>query len=344
MAKHLCRTVAAASALLVVALVFGGAARAATPDLGPNVFVFDPSMPVSQIQATVDAIATSRSRTSSARSATRCSSSRARTARPRIPQLPGRLLHAGGGARPLARRRRHQRLGLRPQPVRRRRLRRPEQLLALAVEPHHQRHHARLRLLQRRVLGRLAGGADAAGRRERAHDADGLLHRPVVRERRLHRRLRFVATSSTARSSSGSRGTALDSWSNGVWNQVFSGVVGAPAQCFPPCGNPYTTLPTSPVTREAPYLYADSSGNWTSSRLRCRRTARGRRGSPARRPAGRSRSASSTWRSRRTPRPRSTPPSRRGLNLLLTPGVYHLNQSINVTAPTRSCSVSASRR
>src|SRR5689334_18054232 len=29
-----------------------------TPDLGPNVYVFDPSMPVSQIQATVDAVAT----------------------------------------------------------------------------------------------------------------------------------------------------------------------------------------------------------------------------------------------------------------------------------------------
>src|SRR3954468_4937718 len=28
------------------------------PDLGPNVVVFDPGMPVSQIQATVDAIAT----------------------------------------------------------------------------------------------------------------------------------------------------------------------------------------------------------------------------------------------------------------------------------------------
>src|SRR4029079_5370666 len=28
-----------------------------TPDLGPNVYVFDPSMPVSQIRATVDAVA-----------------------------------------------------------------------------------------------------------------------------------------------------------------------------------------------------------------------------------------------------------------------------------------------
>ena len=29
------------------------------------------------------------------------------------------------------------------------------------------------------------------------------------------------------------RNSNLDGWSNGVWNQVFSGVVGAPAQCFP---------------------------------------------------------------------------------------------------------------
>ena len=29
------------------------------------------------------------------------------------------------------------------------------------------------------------------------------------------------------------RNSNLDGWSNGGWNQVFSGVVGAPAQCFP---------------------------------------------------------------------------------------------------------------
>jgi hypothetical protein len=32
-------------------------ARSGQPDLGPNVYVFDPSMPQSQIQQTVDAIA-----------------------------------------------------------------------------------------------------------------------------------------------------------------------------------------------------------------------------------------------------------------------------------------------
>src|SRR4029079_11596157 len=61
------------------------------------------------------------------------------------------------------------------------------------------------------------------------------------------------------------RNSSLDGWSNGVWNQVFSGVQGAPAQCFPAasaCGGPYTTLPTSPVTREAPYLYQDDAGQF----------------------------------------------------------------------------------
>ncbi|MGA8655917.1 MAG: coagulation factor 5/8 type domain-containing protein [Chthoniobacterales bacterium] len=61
------------------------------------------------------------------------------------------------------------------------------------------------------------------------------------------------------------RNSVIGSWSNGVWNQVFSGVVGAPAQNFPPTtlnGNPYTTLATSPVTREKPFLYIDATGNF----------------------------------------------------------------------------------
>src|SRR4051812_9539891 len=47
-------------------------------------------------------------------------------------------------------------------------------------------------------------------------------------------------------------------WSNGVWNQVFSGDLNAPAQSFPV--PPYTTLTATPVSREKPYLYVDDSG------------------------------------------------------------------------------------
>jgi hypothetical protein len=56
------------------------------------------------------------------------------------------------------------------------------------------------------------------------------------------------------------RNSNIDGWTNGVWNQVFSGVTGAPAQSFP--NPPYTTLATSPVTRERPFLYVDSTGNY----------------------------------------------------------------------------------
>src|SRR5256712_12568702 len=62
------------------------------------------------------------------------------------------------------------------------------------------------------------------------------------------------------------RNSRVDNWTNGVWDQGVSGVVGAPAQCFPSqssCGGPYTTLATSPVTREAPYLYEDSTNHFS---------------------------------------------------------------------------------
>jgi hypothetical protein len=93
------------------------------------------------------------------------------------------------------------------------------------------------------------------------------LHQPVIRQRRLHRR--FGVDGSTVINGSQQqwlvRNSKLDGCTNGVWNQVFSGVVGAPAQNFPPSkanGNPYTTLATSPVTREEPFLYVDSAGNF----------------------------------------------------------------------------------
>ena len=55
------RVVAAtAAALLTLATAAGTASAAprppAAPDLGPNVVVFDPSMPVAEIQAKVDAV------------------------------------------------------------------------------------------------------------------------------------------------------------------------------------------------------------------------------------------------------------------------------------------------
>jgi len=53
------------------------------------------------------------------------------------------------------------------------------------------------------------------------------------------------------------RDSVIGSWLNGVWNMVFSGVQGAPAQGFP---NPvYTTLATTPISREKPFLYLNGT-------------------------------------------------------------------------------------
>ena len=52
------------------------------------------------------------------------------------------------------------------------------------------------------------------------------------------------------------RNSSLAGWSNGVWNQVFAGVQGAPPQSFP--SPPYTTLDTTPASREKPFLYVDA--------------------------------------------------------------------------------------
>ncbi|MEU1252986.1 coagulation factor 5/8 type domain-containing protein [Streptomyces chartreusis] len=123
------------------------------------------------------------------------------------------------------------------------------------------------------------------------------------------------------------RDSAIGSWLNGVWNMVFSGVEGAPAQSFP--NPPYTTLGTTPISREKPFLYLQ--GNDYRVFLPEKRTnARG-----------------VTW-GNGTPRGTSLPLSQfyvarpgvsaatlnqalaEGLHLLLTPGIYHLDRPIQV--------------
>src|SRR5438876_1555954 len=57
------------------------------------------------------------------------------------------------------------------------------------------------------------------------------------------------------------RNSDLDLWTNAVWNQVFAGVQNAPAQSFP--SPPYTTLDTNPQSREKPYLTVDGSDHYS---------------------------------------------------------------------------------
>ena len=102
----------------------------------------------------------------------------------------------------------------------------------------------------------------------------------------------FIADSKTGFVINGSqqqyivRNSSIGGWSNAVWNQVFAGVQGAPAQTFP--SPPYTTLATTPVSREKPYLYVDAEGTYTCSSPTPAPTRRAPRGRPVRRPESRS--------------------------------------------------------
>ncbi|HEV2475247.1 MAG TPA: adenylyl cyclase, partial [Candidatus Dormibacteraeota bacterium] len=128
------------------------------------------------------------------------------------------------------------------------------------------------------------------------------------------------------------RNSSIGGWSNGVWNQVFSGVQGAPAQCFP-CVNPYTTLPTSPVTREAPYLYQDANGAYNVFVPSVQHDTSGTSWSAGQTP-GRSIPIQDFFIATPSdPAPRITSELASGKNLILTPGVYHLDQAIQVTHP-----------
>ena len=58
------------------------------------------------------------------------------------------------------------------------------------------------------------------------------------------------------------RNSRIGGWSNAVWNQVFAGVEGAPSEASFP-NPPYTTLETTPVSREKPYLFIDDRGKYS---------------------------------------------------------------------------------
>ena len=124
------------------------------------------------------------------------------------------------------------------------------------------------------------------------------------------------------------RDSSIGSWSNGVWNQVFAGVEGAPPTSFP--DPPYTTLDTNPLSREKPFLYLEADGSYAVFKPAPVRSSRG-----------------ATWTDGQTPGT-SIPLSQffvaqphhslaqvnaalaSGQHLLLTPGVYRYRRAIQV--------------
>ncbi|MFF7468557.1 discoidin domain-containing protein [Streptomyces sp. NPDC008092] len=122
------------------------------------------------------------------------------------------------------------------------------------------------------------------------------------------------------------RDSSVGGWTNGVWNMTFSGVQGAPATDF--ATGSYTTLDNTPVSREKPFLYLDGSAYKVFVPAK-RTNARGVSW-PA--DAGTSIPLDQFY----VVKPGATAATinqalAQGLNLLFTPGVYHLDQTINVT-------------
>ncbi|MEU0180811.1 RICIN domain-containing protein [Streptomyces sp. NPDC006207] len=125
-----------------------------------------------------------------------------------------------------------------------------------------------------------------------------------------------------------SRNSQWGSWTGSNWNMVFVGDVNAPANTFP--SPPYTTVAQSPVTREKPFLYVDSAGAYKVFVPALRTNTQGTTwagGSPA----GSSLPIDQFF----VVKPGATATDingalAQGKNLLFTPGVYHLNQTLNI--------------
>jgi hypothetical protein len=324
--------------LVALALGTGCTSSAAEPALGPNATIFDPTMPVSEIQAAVDAIHS------------RQVADEMGTNRHLLLFKPGVY---GSATEPL-----HIKVGY------------YTELAGLGASPEDVTINGKIEVYNRcmdsggtsnclalvnfwRSLSNLSLNINAAGQDDCRASANFWAVSQAVSMRRLDiaggnlslmdyctagpqfASGGFIADSRLPNTNNGSqqqwltRNSEIAGWSNGVWNQVFAGVQGAPDDAgFP--NPPYTTLDTTPVSREKPYLFVDSQGDY---RVRV--------------PSAQSNSRGVTWDDGGTAG-RTIPlrqffiakPSdpveainealARGMNLLLTPGIYDVAASIAV--------------
>ncbi|WP_213807232.1 malectin domain-containing carbohydrate-binding protein [Granulicella sp. dw_53] len=126
------------------------------------------------------------------------------------------------------------------------------------------------------------------------------------------------------------RNSTIGSFAGFVWNFVFSGVTGAPAQNFPNV----TTLATTPVVREKPYLYVDSAGNYNVFVPALKTSSSGTSWAGGGLGTGSSLAISTFF----IATPANTAAQinsalATGKNLILTPGIYSLTAPIAITHP-----------
>ncbi len=130
------------------------------------------------------------------------------------------------------------------------------------------------------------------------------------------------------------RNSRLAHYSNGVWNQVFAGVVGAPNGCddaTAACA--YTTISRTPRSREAPFLVALSTGGYGVFVPAVQNESSGP-GWVDHPTAGALIPLSKFFIAKSTDTAmRINTELRSGRHLLLEPGVYHLDATLLVSRP-----------
>ncbi|MGD0062845.1 MAG: hypothetical protein ABSB76_05320 [Streptosporangiaceae bacterium] len=119
----------------------------------------------------------------------------------------------------------------------------------------------------------------------------------------------------------------------GLWNMVYSGVQGAPSPVFTGQCEQNTVLSASPVTEEEPFLYTDSGGNYNVFVPAVQRSSSGPSWASGQE-AGASVPLSKFFvASPATPTLAISAALALGKDLILTPGVYNLNEPIVVSRP-----------
>jgi hypothetical protein len=341
--RTLCLVTAIAAMLLTVGL--GSAAAdplhaSATADFGPNVVIFDPSMPTSQIQATVDAVAAKQV------------DNEMGPQRYALLFKPGTY---GSAAQPLTFQVGYYTevagLGASPSDVTinghvdvYNRCLTPDNCIALV---NFWRSLSNLTVNVTGLSGCRSSGdfwavSQAAPMRRVDITGGNLTLMDYCTAGPQYASGGFIADSQTGFVINGSqqqflvRDSSIGGWSNGVWNQVFSGVLGAPPQSFsttpfnPP---PYTSLPASPLTRERPFLYVDTSGSYRVFVPALRRDSAGTTwGNGA--AAGSSIPLDEFFVAHPSDDAKTIDSAlAKGDNLLLTPGIYHIDRTLKVKRP-----------
>jgi hypothetical protein len=127
-----------------------------------------------------------------------------------------------------------------------------------------------------------------------------------------------------------SRNSTWTTWSGGVWNMVFVGVNNPPTGIWPT--KPYTTVDKTPVYREKPFLTIDGTGKYSVYVPSLQSSTNGITWSSGQTP-GQSISIDKFYIAHAETDTAATINSAlsQGKNLLFTPGIYHLSDTIRVT-------------